>query len=113
MIRRPPRCTRTDTLCPNTTLFRSGISGLSAAHFYRQAKGPTARILVLDNHDDFGGHAKRNEFTVGGRLNIMNGGTMGIERPVPYSAVADGLMKTLGIHQSGRSSCRESGCQYG
>src|SRR3546814_1418092 len=45
-----------------------GISGLSAAHFYRQAKGPTARILVLDNHDDFGGHAKRNEFTVGGRL---------------------------------------------
>src|SRR3546814_19173304 len=41
-----------------------GISGLSAAHFYRQAKGPTARILVLDNHDSFGGHAKRNEFTV-------------------------------------------------
>src|SRR3546814_6447528 len=74
------------------------ISGLSAAHFYRQAKGPTARSLVLDNHDDFGGHAKRNEFTVGGRLNIMNGGTMGIESPVPYSAVADGLMKTLGIH---------------
>src|SRR3546814_2441661 len=37
-----------------------GISGLSAAHFYRQAKGQTARILVLDNHDDFGGHAKRN-----------------------------------------------------
>jgi spermidine dehydrogenase len=40
-----------------------GISGLSAAWFYRRAAGPTARILVLDNHDDFGGHAKRNEFT--------------------------------------------------
>ena len=37
-----------------------GISGLSAAYFWR-AKNPSARILILDNHDDFGGHAKRNE----------------------------------------------------
>src|SRR5262249_36843841 len=43
-----------------------GISGLAAAFFYRRAN-PQARILVLDNHDDFGGHAKRNEFTVDGR----------------------------------------------
>src|SRR5882724_5822051 len=41
-----------------------GISGLSAAHFYRKTAGPQARILILDNHDDFGGHAKRNEFRV-------------------------------------------------
>src|SRR5262245_46324288 len=47
-----------------------GISGLSAAWFYRQRKGPDARILILDNHDDFGGHAKRNEFTLDGRLFI-------------------------------------------
>ena len=40
-----------------------GISGLAAAYFYRQAR-PNARILILDNHDDFGGHAKRNEFHV-------------------------------------------------
>jgi spermidine dehydrogenase len=39
-----------------------GISGLSAAYFYRTALGAAQRILVLDNHDDFGGHAKRNEF---------------------------------------------------
>jgi spermidine dehydrogenase len=44
-----------------------GISGLAAAWFYRRA-APSARILVLDNHDDFGGHAKRNEFTLDGRL---------------------------------------------
>src|SRR3546814_2691322 len=31
MIRRPPRSTRTDTLFPYTTLFRSGGSGLRAA----------------------------------------------------------------------------------
>ena len=73
-----------------------GISGLAAAHFYR-AKRPDARILVLDNHDDFGGHAKRNEFAVGGRLELMNGGTLLIDSPRPYSTVADGLLKALGI----------------
>ena len=33
------------------------------------------RVLVLDNHDDFGGHAKRNEFTHDGRMLMLNGGT--------------------------------------
>ncbi|WP_197493273.1 NAD(P)/FAD-dependent oxidoreductase [Woeseia oceani] len=75
-----------------------GISGLAAAHFYRKAAGPNAKILILDNHDDFGGHAKRNEFHVNGKLLIMNGGTAGISSPTPYSAVADGLLQRLGIH---------------
>jgi len=74
----------------------AGISGLAAAHFYR-ARNPSARILILDNHDDFGGHAKRNEFVLGGRLELMNGGTLLIDSPRPYSAVADGLLKTLGV----------------
>ena len=39
-----------------------GISGLAAAHYFRKAAGDKARILILENHDDFGGHAKRNEF---------------------------------------------------
>src|ERR1022692_2649312 len=51
-----------------------GISGLAAAWFYREAHGPQSRILILDNHDDFGGHAKRNEFRVGERLLIGYGG---------------------------------------
>jgi spermidine dehydrogenase len=74
----------------------AGISGLSAAHFFRAAK-PNAKILILDNHDDFGGHAKRNEYDLGGRLALMNGGTMLIDSPHPYSKVASGLMKRLGI----------------
>src|SRR5690349_11268231 len=41
-----------------------GISGLAAAYFFRKQMGPKTRILILDNHDDFGGHAKRNEFRV-------------------------------------------------
>ena len=73
-----------------------GISGLAAAHFYR-ARRRGARVLILDNHDDFGGHAKRNEFQPGGRLELMNGGTLMIDSPRPYSQVADGLLKTLGV----------------
>jgi len=73
-----------------------GISGLAAAHFYL-AKHKASRILILDNHDDFGGHAKRNEFELGGRLELMHGGTYEIDSPRPYSAMADGLIKTLGI----------------
>lgn len=74
-----------------------GISGLSAAHFYRKFAGPGARILIVDNHDDFGGHAKRNEFHVNGKLLVMNGGTAGISSPTPYSPVANGLLEHLGI----------------
>ena len=73
-----------------------GISGLAAAHFYREQRS-NARILILDNHDDFGGHAKRNEFSPQGGAELMNGGTLMIDSPRPYSAVADGLLKKLGI----------------
>ena len=74
-----------------------GISGLAAAYFYRARVGPNARILILDNHDDFGGHAKRNEFRPGGTLWIANGGTAGISSPFPYSKEALGLMLAIGI----------------
>src|SRR5262252_1640546 len=74
-----------------------GISGLAAAHFFRQNAGKSARILILDNHDDFGGHAKRNEFRVGGRLLLANGGTQSIESPGKYSKVARGLLEEIGI----------------
>jgi spermidine dehydrogenase len=74
-----------------------GISGLSAAHFYRQTAGANARILILDNHDDFGGHAKRNEFRVDNAFRLGFGGTYSIESPAPYSKEARGLIEELGI----------------
>ncbi len=74
-----------------------GISGLAAAYFWRAQK-PDARVLILDNHDDFGGHAKRNEFSPRSRMLLANGGTWAIESPTPYSRVARGLMDELGIH---------------
>lgn len=73
-----------------------GISGLSAAYFFRKSN-PNARILILDNHDDFGGHAKRNEFTVSERKLLGFGGTFSIESPAPYSAAAKGVVEDLGI----------------
>ncbi len=73
-----------------------GISGLAAAYFYRQQK-PKARILILDNHDDFGGHAKRNEFQVGGRTLIGYGGSQTLEEPSKYSDLVKDLLRDLGV----------------
>jgi spermidine dehydrogenase len=78
----------------------AGISGLAAAWFFRKVVGSSARILVLDNHDDFGGHARRNEFRVGGRTLIGYGGTFAIDSPAPYSAVASALLAELGVDAS-------------
>jgi spermidine dehydrogenase len=75
----------------------AGISGLSAAHFFRKHLGPGARVLLLDNHDDFGGHAKRNELRRGERVFLAYGGTFSIDSPAPYSAVAKGLVAELGV----------------
>jgi len=75
----------------------AGISGLSAAYIYRRDVNPEAQILVLDNHDDFGGHAKRNEFELDGRMFIGYGGTMFIEAPRSYPAVSKQVIRELGI----------------
>jgi len=75
----------------------AGISGLAAAHFYRKHFGKQARILILDPHDDVGGHARRDEFEVSGRLLLANGGTQSIESPGDYSKIAKALFEELGI----------------
>jgi spermidine dehydrogenase len=74
-----------------------GISGLAAAYFFRKSAGPQSKILILDNHDDFGGHAKRNEFRAGNRLLLGYGGTQSLEAPHHYSKEAFGLLQELGI----------------
>ena len=73
-----------------------GISGLAAAHYYRSRFGETARILILDNHDDFGGHAKRNEFHQGGRPVLSLGGTHNLEWWA-FSDTVNDLLAELGI----------------
>ena len=80
----------------------AGISGLSTAYIYQRDIDPDARILILDNHDDFGGHAKRNEFTVDGRTLLGYGGTMTMESPKTYPNVAKKVIQELGIDVSRR-----------
>lgn len=75
----------------------AGISGLSAAWFYRE-KHPDARILLLDNHDDFGGHAKRNEFHADGRMFLSYGGSESLDSPkAHFSPVVYRLLERLGV----------------
>ncbi len=75
----------------------AGISGLASAHIYRRDVDANARILILDNHDDFGGHAKRNEFTIDDQVLVGFGGTMEISAPKTYPAVAKQVMREIGI----------------
>jgi spermidine dehydrogenase len=74
----------------------AGMSGLAAAYFFRKKTAPDAKILILDNHDDFGGHARRNEFTVNGRLLIAKGGTQYLERLWTYGPEGRDLLKEIG-----------------
>src|SRR3984885_8974720 len=74
-----------------------GISGLGAAYYFLTNAGRSARVLILDNHDDFGGHAKRNEFRHNGRLLAINGGTLNIEAPQRYNEAAKELLFTIGV----------------
>jgi spermidine dehydrogenase len=75
-----------------------GISGLAAAWFYREMRGSAARVLILENHDDFGGHAKRNEFRVDDRLLLGYGGTESLQSPKTFfSKTVNRLLRSLGV----------------
>ncbi|MCC3860177.1 NAD(P)/FAD-dependent oxidoreductase [Emcibacteraceae bacterium Y4] len=95
-----------------------GISGLAAAWFYRESAGPDKKVLILENHDDFGGHAKRNEYNLDSRNIIVNGGTLNIEQPSNYSPVAMGFLREIGIdtkeyHEKTRAMIREHRTERG
>src|SRR5260370_15422472 len=79
-----------------------GISGLAAAYFFCKRAGENARILILDNHDDFGGHAKRNEFRVGSRMGLSYGGGEALEKPGEKKEMAKGRIPWMG-RQTGKS----------
>lgn len=74
-----------------------GLSGLAAAHFFHKDAGPGARVLILDNHDDVGGHARRNEFHYQGRTLALNGGTFDIESPERYNQWARQVLDDIGV----------------
>ncbi len=77
-----------------------GLSGLSAAYFYLEKHGKDKKVLVLDNHDDFGGHAKRNEHTINGKTLISYGGSQSIVEPKNGSKIVLDLLKDIGVNLS-------------
>jgi len=75
-----------------------GISGLAAAYFYQQKHGADKKVLILDNHDDFGGHAKRNEHNIDGQLRLGHGGSQSIVEPKHASTQVRALLDDLGLN---------------
>lgn len=73
-----------------------GLSGLAAAYLYRKQHGADSRILILDNHDDFGGHAKRNEFHSGDRMLLAAGGSGNLEQ-YNFSSDVQDFIAEIGI----------------
>ncbi|MBT8080489.1 MAG: NAD(P)/FAD-dependent oxidoreductase [Gammaproteobacteria bacterium] len=74
-----------------------GLSGLAAAYFYQQKHGADRKVLILDNHDDFGGHAKRNEHTIDGRTLISYGGSQTIVEPKYADNIVLDLLNDIGV----------------
>ena len=74
-----------------------GLSGLSAAYFYQKEHGRDKRVLVLDNHDDFGGHAKRNEHTIDGKTLLGYGGSQTLISPQHEGKTVLSLLKDIGV----------------
>src|SRR3546814_16102864 len=103
MILRPPRSTRTDTLFPYTTLFRSvGLRGRASIHvpddFDRRILGDGAAWDIA-----------LKSIARPGALNVDLPGGLRLEGEV---FVADGYSVDARDWQIGRASCRERGCQY-
>ena len=85
-----------------------GISGLAAAYLYRQQAGSDKKILILDNHDDFGGHAKRNEFHIGGRMLLGIGGSVNLEEN-SFSDTVHRVLEEIGVDLEKLDAAREPG----
>lgn len=75
-----------------------GISGLAAALLYRQQVGERAKILILENNDDFGGHARRNEFKASNGTTILGyGGSQSLQTPSYFSPLVNKVLEDVGI----------------
>jgi spermidine dehydrogenase len=104
---KPTEYTRLDETY-DLVIVGGGISGLAAAYLYHQQAGSDKKILILDNHDDFGGHAKRNEFHVGGRTLLGVGGSVNLEQD-NFSDTVHRVLEEIGVDLERLDAAREPG----
>ena len=83
----------------------AGISGLSAACLFHDThKG--AKSLILDNHKDFGGHARRNEFATPYGQILTYGGSESLQSPKTlYSKKVVAFLASLNIDIDALAKC--------
>ena len=74
----------------------AGLAGLCSSYVYRRERS-SAHILLLDNQDDFGGHARRNTFEWNGTTLIAPGGAFALESPEDSPRGAKEIMESLEI----------------
>src|SRR3546814_15135995 len=130
MIRRPPRSTRTDTLFPSTTLFRSRRV---ADQGRQEGGGAEARVRGADRRDRFDIDLVVEQYAAAAvdlrvdeagqqpaafEVDLALGGRIAGIRDRSESAVDHGQIGSLDgaarqRDQHGRASCWERVCQYG
>src|SRR3546814_12423592 len=125
MIRRPPRSTRTDTLFPYTTLFRSNKAAAAQSQGdLASARAGFQRVLALDaeNPTARAGLARLQAAAAHTAFAAqMSRGLPALERSDSAAAQAAfnaALQLRAGAPEArdgqlGRASGRDSGCQYG
>src|SRR3546814_11578152 len=124
MIRRPPRSTRTDTLFPYTTLFRSATLGSFPLQRPRMTAIPAQRHMLTDDLREAvkRAQAQVNTLVLGkpdevrlAFVALLSDGHLLIEDlpGLGKTTLAHAMAATLGLgFQIGRASCRERVCQY-
>ncbi len=92
----------------------AGISGVTAAYTWVR-RHPGARVLILDDHDDIGGHARRNEFRPATRTGplVGHGGAHSLYAPSAWSPEGKGLLADLGVDTGRLRACVDSGLYPG
>src|SRR3546814_20876640 len=104
MIRRPPRSTRTDTLFPYTTLFRS-VDRVRDFGPVESAALVAARFAG-EEIAEFGISAEVRRIGCGRQINTLL-------QPVRFTRDMEGTKDACGFNAKiGRASCRERVCQY-
>src|SRR3546814_14426447 len=106
MIRRPPRSTRTDTLFPYTTLFRSHIISKTMTTTVLVVEDEPAIRELISVNLSFAGYSAQNA------TDAEQAQTL-IQSELPDLILLDWMLPGASGIEIGRASCRERVCQYG